>query len=113
MRFGQPVEVPSFPGKIVVASFTLSAPLLSRVAAGILKPPDTYLIVWEARGRPVTYRFVTGTAADDHILSVPASLGYSAPFTPADIRRLEISGGGWKTGQGSVKVLFRAMTLAR
>jgi hypothetical protein len=113
VRFGQPVEVPSFPGKIVVASFTLSAPLLSRVEAGILKPPDTYLIVWEARGRPMTYRFVTGTAADDHILSVPASLGYSAPFTPADIRRLEISGGGWKKGQGSVKVLFRAMTLAR
>ncbi len=113
VRFGQPVEVPSFPGKIVVASFTLSAPLLSRVEAGILKPPDTYLVVWETGARPLTYRFVTETAADDHILSVPASLGYSAPFTPADIRRLEIRGGGWKSGQGSVKVLFQAMTLTR
>jgi hypothetical protein len=113
VHFGQPVEIPTAPGRMVVASFVLSAPLLSRLALGLLKPPETQLVAWVGGGKPVTYRFVTGTAADDHILSVPASLGYSAPFTPAPIRRLEIVGGGWKTGQGSVRVVFQAVSLAR
>jgi hypothetical protein len=112
VHFGQPVEVPRVPGKMVLASFTLSTPLLSRVEESLLKPPDTYLLAWTGPGRPVRYRFVTGTATDDHILSVPASLGYSATFTPASIRRLEISGGGWTAGQGSVKVTFRAVSIS-
>jgi hypothetical protein len=112
-HFGQPVEVPSLPGKMVVASFVLSTPLLSRLEAGLLKPPDTYLVAWEGAGKPVTYRFVTGTAVDPHVLSVPPSLGYSAAFTPASIHRLEISGGGWKPGQGSVKVVFEALAMTR
>jgi hypothetical protein len=112
VHFGQPVNVPVVPGKIVVASFTLSAPLVAKVEGDLLKPPDTYLVAWDRPGERVTFRFVTGTAADDHIVSVPPSLGYSAAFTPADIDRLEISGGGWKAGQGSVKVVFRAMSLA-
>jgi hypothetical protein len=112
VHFGQPVTVPRVPGKMVVASFTLSTPLVANLEGDLLKPPDTYLIAWEGDGKRVTYRFVTGTAADDHIVSVPASLGYSAAFTPAGIHRLEISGAGWKGGQGSVKVVFRAMSLA-
>jgi hypothetical protein len=112
-RFGQPVAVPRLPGKMVVASFALSAPLLSRLEAGLLKPPNTYLRAWEGGSQPVIYRFVTGTATDNHVLSVPASLGYSAAFTPPDIDRLEFTGGGWKAGQGSVKVVFRAVSLSR
>ncbi len=112
VHFGQPVRVPVVPGKIVVASFTLSTPLVAKVEGDLLKPPDTYLVAWDRPGGRVTFRFVPGTAGDDHIVSVPASLGYSAAFTPADIHQLEISGGGWKAGQGSVKVVFRAMSLA-
>jgi hypothetical protein len=112
-HFGQPVEVPNIPGKMVVASFTLSTPLLSRLEEDLLKPPATHLVAWAGAARPVTYRFVTGTAADNHILSVPPSLGYAAAFTPAGIHQFEFSGGGWKAGQGSVKVVFRAISLGR
>jgi hypothetical protein len=113
VHYGRSVRVPRLAGRMVVASFILSTPLLARLEEGLLKPPETYLLAWDGSGKPVTYRFVTGTAADDHILSVPASLGYSRPFTPAPIRRLEIVGGGWDAGQGSVRVVFRALNMAR
>jgi hypothetical protein len=112
-HFGQPVDVPRSPGRMVVASFVLSTPLLARLEEAVLKPPDTYLVAWEGAGRPVTYRFVTGTAVDDHVLSVPVQLGYSAAFVPPSIHKLEISGGGWKAGQGSVEIVFRALSMSR
>ena len=112
-RFGQSVDVPKSPGRMVVASFVLSTPLLARLEEGVLKPPDTYLVAWEGQGKRVTYRFVTGTSVDNHVLSVPVSLGFSAAFVPPSIHKLEISGGGWKAGQGSVEIVFRGLSLAR
>jgi hypothetical protein len=111
-HFGQPVNVPSAPGEMVVANFSLHLPLLSRLDAVVLKPPNTYLTVWGRGGRPVRYRFVTGTSGDDHVLSVPAALGYSASLEPGTVRRVEISGGGWGTGQGSVVVTFHAVPMS-
>ena len=110
-HFGEPVKVPSEPGKIVVASFSFSLPLLSKLEVMLLKPPDTYLRTWGARSAPITYRFVTGTAEDDHVLSVPATLGYSRRFTPTSVRRLELTGVGWKTGHGAVTITFLALSL--
>ena len=110
-RFGLPVDVPSAPGKMVVATFTLSSPLLSKLQGALLKPPEVYLTTWSGHGRPVRYRFVTGTAGDEHVLSAPSTLGYSSAFTPDPIRRLELSGGGWTGGEGSVTVVFREVTL--
>ena len=60
-----------------------------------------------------TYRFVPGTAGDGHVLAAPASLGYSAPFTPSPVERLEVTGGGWQPGQGQVTVTFLAVPLRR
>jgi hypothetical protein len=111
-RFGQAVTVPGAPGKMLVASFSLDLPLLSRVEGVLLKPPDVYLKVWSGRRRPLTYRFVDGTQADEHVLSVPVTFGYSPPFAPATVDRLEILGGGWASGQGSVAITFRALSMA-
>lgn len=110
-RFGLRVDVPSAPGKMVVATFTLTSPLLSKLEVALLKPPEVYLTTLSGRDKPARYRFVTGTAGDDHVLSVPVDLGYSSTFAPVPVRQLEFSGGGWKTDQGSVTVVFRELAL--
>jgi hypothetical protein len=112
-RFGEPVDVPGAPGRMVVASFSFGLPLLSKIDGALLKPPDVYLRVWSGDRQPVTYRFVTGTQADEHVVSVPSTLGYSGPFAPPALRRLEILGGGWAIGHGSIAITFRALTMAR
>jgi hypothetical protein len=112
-RFGEPVTVPGAPGRMVVASFAFGLPLLSEIDGVLLKPPAVYLRVWSGRGRPVTYRFVTGTQADEHVLSVPATFGYSGPFAPPTVRRLELLGGGWSPGHGSVAITFRVLSMSR
>ena len=110
-RFGSPVAVPRKPGEMVVATFSLGVPLGAKLAGIWLKPPTMSLTTWTGGPRPTTYRFITGTAADDHVLSAPASLGYSAALTPPDIRTLTLSGGGWPPGQGRFTVTFYTVVL--
>ena len=79
------------------------------------------MTTWDKLGAPVrrqarsgtAYRFVPGTAGDGHVLAAPASLGYSAAFTPSPVERLEVTGGGWQPGQGQVTVTFLAVPLRR
>ena len=74
------------------------------VAEGVLlKPPQLELTAWDERtGKPTTYRFISGTAGDAHVLAVPGSLGYSNEFAPPTVVQLKVTGGGWSPGQGSV-----------
>ncbi len=111
-HFGEPVTVPGAPGKMVVATFSFGLPLLSSIEGQLLKPPDVYLKVWTGGRQPVSYRFVTGTQADEHVLSVPLTFGYAAPFAPPTVDRLEILGGGWAPGHGDISITFRAITIA-
>jgi hypothetical protein len=112
-RFGQPVKVPLAPGRMIVATFSISSPLSAKAEGAVLKPPEVDLTAWVASSAPTEYRFLPGTAADDHVLVAPASLGYPAAFAPRPIRQLELSGGGWAPGQGSVHVTFYAVNLKR
>jgi hypothetical protein len=117
-HYGQPIAVPAEPGDLVLASFSLSAPLLARAEGLLLKPPAVRVITWDGRpgtsfGTGTTYRFVPGTAADDHVLRAPSSLGYSASFAPPAVRRLEVTGGGWSRDQGHVTVTFWAVPMSR
>lgn len=108
-RFGQPVAVPSDRGAVVVASFSFAQPLLSRLASVVLRPPAMYIQIQAADGRTHRYRFVPGTAGDAHVVSAPAALRYSEPFTPLDARSVELSGDGWASGQGKWTVTFDAL----
>lgn len=110
-RFGVPMRVPRAPGKIVAARFVLAVPLAAELEAGLLKPPAVYLSIWDGRGAVTRYRFVPGTAGDEHVLVVPATLGYAARFSPAPAREIEFSGGGWGAGQGTVTVSFEELSL--
>jgi hypothetical protein len=124
-HFGQPVKVPAAPGKMVVATFSITSPLSARAEAVALKGPETDVTVWSgsqgsgsqgsgSQGSGSTrYRFIAGTAADAHVLTVPASLGYLPEFTPPTVRRLELTGGGWAEGQGTVQVTFYSVSLSR
>ena len=105
-EFGEPVKVPPARGDMVVASFQFGLPLLSKLADVLLKPPFTYLTTWGTSGTPFTYRFVTGTAADLHVLATPPALGYTGRFAPASLSQVELSGGGWPSGKGSLTVVF-------
>lgn len=112
-RFGEPVRVPPAHGEMVTAAFSLSSPLLARAQGALLKPPPLHLTTWSGPGpRSFSYRFVPGTARGPHVLAVPASLGYSPAFSPPTVRQVEISGGGWKRGQGHIEVTFYALSMA-
>jgi hypothetical protein len=111
-RFGQLVRVPGAGGRMVVARFSLAQPFFSKVEGLLLKPPAVHLTVWGAGTSPVTYSFVAGTAGDEHVLSVPVTLGYSSRFTPPTVRQLKFTGGGWSLGQGTVVVTFQALDVA-
>ena len=110
-RSGAPVSVPSEPGKMVVATFDLGAPLSAKAEDVLLKPPTMSVTLWTGQAGPANYRFIPGTAADEHVVSVPPALGYSAAFTPPAIKKLALSGGGWKPGQGEITVNFYTVGL--
>jgi hypothetical protein len=109
--FGAPVTVPSEPGKMVIATFHFGAPLATKVDGVLLKPPITSVTLWTGGSPPASYRFIPGTAADNHVVSVPPDLGYAPAFTPRDIKKLELSGGGWKPGEGKISVTFYSVGL--
>jgi hypothetical protein len=112
VHFGEQVTVPEAPGQMVVATFSLGSPLSAKVEGLLLKPPAVDIEIWgQGSSSPTAYRFVPGTAPDNHVLAVPASLGYSAAFTPPEVRTVEVTGGGWANGQGQVDVTFYAVSL--
>jgi hypothetical protein len=112
--FGQPFAVPPANGEMEVATFSLSSPLWARAEGALLKPPQLHVTAWDqGTGKATTYRFIPGTEGDAHVLAAPASLGYSHEFAPPTVARLELTGGGWAMGQGSVRVTFFAVPMSR
>jgi len=112
-HFGQVIVVPRAAGRMVLATFSLTMPLETRVTGLLLRSPPVEIEVWSSHPRPVIYRFIPSTALDDHVLSVPAALGYSSLFTPTSVHRIELSGDGWQAVGASVNVTFYAQSLAR
>ncbi|HUC12913.1 MAG TPA: hypothetical protein VMS00_00540, partial [Acidimicrobiales bacterium] len=95
-------------------TFSLSSPLWARAEGVLLKPPKLRVTTWaEGTTKPTTYRFISGTAGDAHVLAAPASLGYSPQFAPPTVVRLELTGGGWALGQGAVRVTFLAVPMSQ
>jgi len=113
VHFGQAITVPRAPGEMVLATFSLTMHLKEKVISLLLRSPPVEVLIWNTSPQPATYRFIPDTAADDHVLSAPASLGYSPLFTPASVHRIELSGDGWQGVAGKVSVTFYARKLAR
>ena len=115
-HFGEPISVPSAPGKMVVARLSVSLPLLTSIENTLLKGPAVHLRAWEGGTgtglSELTYRFVASTAGDSHVMAAPATLGYTTGYGPAPLRRFELTGGGWAAGQGTVRARFYAVSLA-
>lgn len=110
-HFGQWVAVPAAPGRMVVATFSLSTPLAARLEGVLLKPPAVTLVTGRAGRASLSYSFVSGTAGQDHVVA-PGALGYPAGFGPAPVHELELTGGGWRAGQGTVSVSFYSLELS-
>jgi hypothetical protein len=111
--FGNPFAVPAANGEMEVATFSLSSPLWARAEGALLKPPQLQVTTWaQGAGKPTTYRFISGTAGDAHVLAVPLSLGYSHEFAPPTVTQLQVTGGGWSLGQGAVRVTFFAVPMS-
>lgn len=111
-HFGRSLHVPSSPGDLVVARFRLTSPWWAQVEGFLLKPPATSV---EARSGAIlsAYRFLEGTAGEDHIMSVPGGgPGATNQRSPLPMQRLVFLGLGWKPGQGRVSVSFYAVSLA-
>jgi hypothetical protein len=99
---------------MVLATFSLSSPLAAQIENVLAKPPQVQITVWDGvKSSSVNYRFVPGTAADYHVVSAPGTLGYSPAYSPPALSQVELAGGGWGTGQGSVNVTFYTVSLGR
>ncbi len=112
-HFGQAIIVPHVPGKLLLATFKLTAPLPGRIMGLLLRSPLTQVSTWTESPSPTTYRFLPGTAEDDHVVGAPTTLGYSPTFTPPTVHRITLLGDGWRPGEGDVRVTFYAMSLSR
>jgi hypothetical protein len=110
--FGQPITVPRAPGRMVLATFSLTMPFNAKLASLLLRSPPVEIYVWSTSRLPATYRFIPGTASDDHVLSAPSALRYSSLFTPASVHRIELSGDGWQAVGGKASITFYARKLA-
>jgi hypothetical protein len=111
VHFDQAITVPQAPGQMVLATFSFTTPLKDKVGSLLMRSPAVEVRIWTTGRQPATYRFVPGTAADEHVLSTPTALGYSFPFTPTSVRRIELAGDGWQGETGKVRVTFYARKL--
>src|SRR5579862_2323985 len=86
--FNDVVRVPSAPqGEAVVASFALSVPISWVVEDLLFKPEEITLYT---NGR-LAYRFISGTAADLHLLVPPSNLDFTGSFASVPVSSLEFS----------------------
>ncbi len=74
-----------------------------------LKPPSTFI---QTDHGASTYRFVTGTEKDWHLMRPSLTLGYARPFAPVSISNFAITGGGVGRGTGGLEVSFYAMQVS-
>jgi hypothetical protein len=106
----QPVRVPAAPGgDAVVATFNLPDGLWSKLETLVFKPPNVFLT---ANSRKESWRFVTATGPDLHILRASSALGYSPAFVPLPIRNLELSVSGEGPSLSGITVSFYAVPMS-
>jgi hypothetical protein len=107
--FGVSVEVPVGPPDEMVVARIRSLPLTIgyKISSLILKPP---IVLLNSAG--ITYRFVTATAGDLHLLRPASSIGYTAPFMPSTVASFTLTGAGMAPGTGHYSVSFFGIRVA-
>jgi len=103
-------KVPTAPaGDAVVASFNLSMPLTWTLENLLFRPHQVTLYT---NGGASAYRFITGTAADLHLLIPPSDLNYAEGYAPVPISSLMFSLSGAGTGT-PIEIKFYAVHFGR
>ena len=103
------VTVPAAPpNSAIVASFRLSLPVWSAAESLLYKPEEMFLTLNTPQS---TFRFVSGTATDLHILRASSSLDYSAQFVPQPVTRLRFSIPATGSASNSVTVSFSKVSM--
>ncbi len=106
----QRVRVPAAPrGDEVVATFNLSDSLWSKLESLVYKPPNVF---FNANDGKDSWRFVTATGPDLHILRASSALGYSPAYLPVPIRNLEFSVSGEGPSLSGITVSFYAVPMS-
>jgi hypothetical protein len=106
----QRVRVPAAPGgDEVVATFNLPDSLWSKLESLVYKPPNVF---FTANDGKESWRFVTATGPDLHILRASSALGYSPAFLPVPIRNLEFSVSGEGPTLSGITVSFYAVPMS-
>ena len=97
--FGESIRVPpASPGAMVVARIqALPLSVSYKISSVVLKPPNLFMTTPHA-----TYRLLTGTAGDLHLLRPTSSLGYASQFMPTTIAFLRPSWCGNSEGKWSI-----------
>jgi hypothetical protein len=92
-RSSQSIRVPTVDSHDdLVASFSLSVPISWALENVVLKPPLVCLSATSAGSKgPQSYRFVTGTAGDLHVVSAATTVDYSPPFVPTKLRTISLA----------------------
>lgn len=107
------VSVPQPPsGEAILARW---APLPTSLAAhvvGLLLRPPIVNVQLKTATRAGTYKLVTGTASDQHLVVPPSTLGWTGPYVPLDIRQLRLSGGDLGRSSSGVSVSFYAVRVS-
>ena len=106
---GHRVTVPSAPaGDAIVASFGLPTGLAWQVESLLFKPPNVFL----AADPGPTWRFISATGADLHVLRASRNLGYSTAFVPADVQSLTFSIKGESPSPSGITISFYEIPMA-
>jgi hypothetical protein len=107
---GHWVNVPTAPaGDAVVATFEISNDLWSRFESVLFKPPNVFLA---ANDGQETWRFVTATGPDLHVLQASSTLGFSSAFVPVQIHNIRFSINGESPGASGITISFYEMSMA-
>lgn len=106
--FGQTVDVPEAPQTdAVIATFAgVGSSLVYRAENVVLKARAI-----EMRAGSTVYRFIAGTAGDEHMLRPPSTLGYDAAYTPGTISSFSLSERDILSGPGHYRVTFYELSL--
>ena len=104
------VIVPPAPsGDEVLATFQLSGSLWWKLESLLYKPPIFYFAINNGKH---TWRFVSGTGPDLHVLRASSALGYSPLFSPTTTSDLELLTSGGSPSTSGVKITFYEMPMA-